>query len=139
VSDAERRREMNRQIIDEFRANEGRVGGPFEGIPLALVHTRGAKSGEERINPLGALDFEGTLYVFASNGGRAEHPGWYFNVRADPRVTVEFGTDRFAATARVLEGPERDRIWAEQVRRIPAFADYQDKVDRVIPVVALER
>jgi len=139
MTDAERRREMNRQIIEEFRANEGRVGGPFEGVPLALLRSRGAKTGEERINPLGCLDFEGTLYVFASNGGRPEQPGWYFNVQAHPHVTVEFGTERFPATARVLEGAERDRIWDEQVRRIPAFADYQDKVDRLIPVVALER
>jgi deazaflavin-dependent oxidoreductase (nitroreductase family) len=139
MTDAERRREMNRQIIEEFRANEGRVGGPFEGVPLALLHSRGAKTGEERINPLGCLDFEGTLYVFASNGGRAEHPGWYYNVQADPHVTVEFGTDTFTATARVLERAERQRIWEEQVRRFPAFGDYQDKVDRVIPVVALER
>ena len=137
MTEQQRRRDMNRDIIAEFRANEGRVGGPFEGIPLLLLHTRGAKSGEERINPLAYLEQDDRLYVFGSNGGRAAHPGWYFNVLADPNVSVEVGTHESAATALVLEGDERDRVYAEQARRQPAFASYEEQVSRTIPVVAL--
>ena len=137
MTEQQRRRDMNRDIIAEFRANEGRVGGPFEGIPLLLLHTRGAKSGEERINPLAYLEQDDRLYVFGSNGGRAVHPGWYFNVLADPNVSVEVGTHESAATAHVLEGDERDRVYAEQARRQPAFASYEEQVSRTIPVVAL--
>jgi deazaflavin-dependent oxidoreductase (nitroreductase family) len=138
MSEQEKRQEWNRQIIAEFRANGGRVGGPFEGIPLLLLRTRGAKSGEERVNPLGYLEQDGRLYVFGSNGGRDEHPGWYFNVQADPRVIVEVGTRTAAATAVVLDRAERDRIYAAQVRRQPMFATYEQQVTRTIPVVALD-
>ena len=138
MSEQEKRQEWNRQIIAEFRANEGRVGGPFEGVPLLLLRTRGAKSGEERINPLAYLEQDGRHYVFGSNGGRDETPGWCFNVQADPRVIVEVGTRTAAATAVVLDGAERDRIYAEQVRRYPVFATYEERVTRTIPVVALD-
>ena len=137
MDEQQRRQEWNRDIIAEFRANGGRVGGPFEGIPLLLLHTRGAKTGEERINPLAYLELDGRLYVFGSNGGRDSHPGWYFNVQADPNVVVEVGTHESAATALVLEGDERDRVYAEQVRRQPAFKTYEEQVSRTIPVVAL--
>ena len=138
MSDREQRLAWNRDIIAEFRANDGRVGGPFEGIPLLLLHTRGAKTGEERINPVAYLELDGRLYVFASNGGRDSHPGWVFNVQAEPNVVVEVGTRTANATAVVLEGDERDRIYAEQARRQPAFAAYEEKVTRTIPVVALD-
>ena len=138
MSDTEKRQEWNRQIVEEFRANEGRVGGPFEGVPLLLLRTRGAKTGEERINPLAYLDYEGRHYVFGSNGGRDSTPGWYYNVLADPRVVVEIGTRTAAAKAVVLEGEERDRIYAEQARRQPMFTTYAEKVTRTIPVVALD-
>ena len=137
MSEHEQRQQWNRAVIDEFRANEGRVGGAFEGVPLLLLHTRGAKSGEQRINPLAYLEMDGRLHVFGSNGGREAHPGWYFNVQADPRVTVEVGTRSMAATATVLDGEERERIYAEQARRQPAFASYEQQVSRTIPVVAL--
>ena len=134
---AERRR-MNQEIIDEFRANEGRVGGPFDGIPMLLLHSRGAKSGEERINPLAYLELDGRLYVFGSNGGREPNPGWYFNVLADPKVTVEVGVRTSPAVAAELVGAQRDRVYAEQGARIPMYGDYEKQVDRTIPVVALD-
>jgi deazaflavin-dependent oxidoreductase (nitroreductase family) len=138
MSDQAKRQEWNRQIIAEFRANDGRVGGPFDGVPLLLLRTRGAKSGEERINPLAYLEQDGRLYVFGTNGGRDEHPGWYFNVQADPRVIVEVGTRTAAATAVVLPGADRDRVYAEQARRFPTFTTYEEQVTRTIPVVALD-
>ena len=138
MSEQEKRQEWNRQIVAEFRANDGRVGGPFEGVPLLLLRTRGAKSGEERINPLAYLEMDGRYYVFGSNGGREPQPGWYFNVLADPRVIVEVGTRTAAATAVVLEGEQRARIYAEQVRRQPMFGSYEEQVTRTIPVVALD-
>jgi len=137
VDNAERN-ERNKLIIDEFRANEGRVGGPFDGIPLLLLHSRGAKSGAERINPVAYLELDDRLYVFASNGGRDPNPGWYYNVLADPKVTVEVGTRTSAAVASDLTGAERDRVYAEQVARIPMFADYEKNLDRTIPVIALD-
>jgi len=137
VDNAERN-ERNKLIIDEFRTNEGRVGGPFDGIPLLLLHSRGAKSGAERINPVAYLELDDRLYVFASNGGRDPNPGWYYNVLADPKVTVEVGTRTSAAVASDLTGAERDRVYAEQVARIPMFADYEKNLERAIPVIALD-
>lgn len=137
MSESDQRRNWNEQIIEEFRANDGRVGGPFEGVPLVLLHTRGAKSGEERINPLARLDLDGHVYVFGSNGGRDQHPGWYFNLRAHPSVTVEVDARSYDGKAVVLDGEERDRVFAEMVKGQPAFGDYAAKVTRTIPVVAL--
>lgn len=138
MADNAERRLRNEAIIDEFRANEGRVGGPFDGITLLLLHTRGAKSGQERVNPAAYLELDQRLHVFASNGGREPNPGWYYNVLAEPKVTVEVGTRTAAAVARELTGAERDRVYAEQVARVPAFADYETNVGRTIPVIALE-
>lgn len=138
MSDTRERTSRNQLIIDEFRANEGRVGGPFTDVPLLLLHNRGAKSGEERVNPMAYLAEGDRLYVFASNGGREPNPGWFYNVVAHPDVTVEVGTRTFAARAVVLEGPERDRVFAAMVARHPGFADYQAKLARTIPVVALD-
>jgi len=130
--------EWNRRIVDEFRANEGRVGGPFQGRPLLLLHHTGARSGVVRVNPL-AYQRVGTAYaVFASKGGAPKNPDWYYNLVANPRARVEVGTDTVDVLARVPDPEERDRIWEEQKRQAPAFADYERKTTRRIPVVVLD-
>jgi deazaflavin-dependent oxidoreductase (nitroreductase family) len=129
--------DWNSKIIAEFRANDGKVGGPFEGAPLLLLTTRGRRSGVTRTNPVMYLDDGDRLLVFASKAGAPTHPDWYLNLLAHPEVTVEVGTRTFRATAVALAGEERDRMYAEQARRYPGFAEYQSKTDRVIPVVAL--
>jgi deazaflavin-dependent oxidoreductase (nitroreductase family) len=131
--------EWNRQIIEEFRANQGVVGGQFAGAPILLLHTTGARSGRERVNPMMYLDLDGHRYVFASKAGADSHPDWYHNLVANPQVTVEVGTETYEATAVVVAGADRDRIYAEQARRFPGFAEYQQKTTRVIPVVELVR
>jgi deazaflavin-dependent oxidoreductase (nitroreductase family) len=127
----------NQAVIREFRANQGRVGGGFEGAPLLLLHTRGAKSGAERVHPVMYLAFEGRTYVFASKAGADSHPDWYHNLLAHPEVEVELGGATRSARANPVTGAERDRIYAEQVQRIPGFGEYQAKTNRVIPVVEL--
>jgi deazaflavin-dependent oxidoreductase (nitroreductase family) len=129
----------NGKVIDEFRANQGRVGGNFAGAPLLLLGTTGARTGEQRVNPMMYLDGGDRLYVFASFAGRPENPAWYHNLKANPAVTVEVGDEVYEATATELTGPERDEIFAEQARRYPGFAGYQEKTTRVIPVIALTR
>ena len=133
--------DFNRAIIEEFRANHGKVGGPFEGAPMVLLTTTGARSGTRRVNPLAALPGEedGVLYVFASKAGAPTNPDWYHNVLAHPEVEVEFGDQHYAAVATPVTGAARDRIYAEQVRRMPGFGDYEQKTSRVIPVVELRR
>jgi deazaflavin-dependent oxidoreductase (nitroreductase family) len=131
--------DFNTRIIEEFRANDGVVGGPFEGATLVLLHTTGAKSGAERVTPVVARLDGDDLYVFASKAGAPTHPDWFHNLVADPSVTVELGTDTFAATAVVLEGGARDEVYAAQAAVFPNFAEYQEKTDRVIPVVRLDR
>jgi deazaflavin-dependent oxidoreductase (nitroreductase family) len=132
--------EWNRKVIDEFRANEGVVGGMFEGMPILLVRTTGAKSGAARINPVAyqRLD-DDTVAVFASYGGAPKNPDWFHNLVANPDVTVEIGTDTYAARARVATGEERERIWEAEKALMPQFADYETKTDRQIPVVVLEK
>jgi deazaflavin-dependent oxidoreductase (nitroreductase family) len=130
--------EWNRRIIEEFRTNHGKVGGDFAGKPLLLLTHHGAKTGEERVNPLMFLEDGDRYVVFASKGGAPSNPDWFSNVRANPRVTVEIGDDRFEAEARVAAGPERDGLYARQAELYPQFAEYQRKTDRVIPVVILE-
>ena len=127
----------NQQIIDEFHANEGKVGGPFEGATLLLLTHKGAKSGTERTNPLAYIEEDGRYFVFGSKGGASTHPDWYFNVQANPDVSIEVGTDTYDATAEVLTGEERDRIWAKNVARMPQFAEYEKRTSRQIPVIAL--
>jgi deazaflavin-dependent oxidoreductase (nitroreductase family) len=129
--------DWNTKIIEEFRANGGRVGGPFEGASLLLLHTTGAKSGQERIHPVMHLDLDGHRYVFASKAGADTDPDWYRNLVANPDVKVEVGEDTIPATAVVVEGEERDRVFAEQKRRYPGFAEYEAKTSRVIPVVEI--
>jgi deazaflavin-dependent oxidoreductase (nitroreductase family) len=131
------RDEWNRKIIEEFRSNAGVVGGPFQGVPILLLHHRGAKSGTERINPL-AYRRDGDNYViFASKGGAPTNPDWYHNVRANADVEIEVGTDSLKAHAHVASGNERDRLWTVQKQEFPGFADYEQKTDREIPVVVL--
>lgn len=131
--------DWNRRIIEEFRANEGRVGGQFEGAPVLLLHTTGARTGLERVNPMMYLDLDGHRYVFASKAGADTDPDWFRNLVANPAVTVEVGTETYAATASPVLGAERDRVYDEQARRYPGFAEYQQKTTRVIPVVELVR
>ncbi|MGB2920131.1 MAG: nitroreductase/quinone reductase family protein [Mycobacterium sp.] len=131
--------EMNRTVIAEFRTTGGKAGGVFEGKPLVLVHHVGAKSGTERIAPLVPLLDDGRIFVFASNGGADNHPDWFHNLMAHPEVTVEQGTETFRATARALEGAERDAVYAKQVAVEPQFGEYQSNTTRVIPVVELVR
>jgi deazaflavin-dependent oxidoreductase (nitroreductase family) len=131
--------DFNRGIIEEFRANHGKVGGQFDGAPMVLLTTTGAKSGQKRVNPLAALPEDGTLYVFASKGGAPTDPDWYRNLVAHPDVEVEYGDERFDAVAHVVTGAERDRIFARQKELMPGFADYEKGTSRVIPVVELRR
>ena len=129
--------ERNKKIIDEFRANGGKVGGPFEGKSLLLLHTKGAKSGQERINPVACIRDGDRLAVIASKGGAPTHPDWYYNVVANPQVTVEVGTEKFQAVAKVAEEPERTRLYEKMVGMMPGFDDYRRKTTRVIPVIVL--
>jgi deazaflavin-dependent oxidoreductase (nitroreductase family) len=129
--------DRNKKIIDEFRANGGKVGGPFEGKTLLLLHTKGAKSGQERINPVACIEDGGRFVVFASKGGAPTHPDWYHNVVANPLVTVEVGTEKFQARASVAEEPERTRLYSKMVEVMPGFGEYQRNTTRVIPVVVL--
>ncbi|MDT4989152.1 MAG: hypothetical protein QOI74_3246 [Micromonosporaceae bacterium] len=134
--------DRNTKVIDEFRANDGRVGGPFEGAPMVLVHHKGRRSGREYISPLMTLpDGDDRIYVFASYGGAPQNPDWYENLVAAGSAEVEFGTESFPVTVTEVTGDERDRVFAEQARRYPFFADYEAKTRgvRVIPVVALDR
>lgn len=123
--------------IREFRANHGRVGGPFAGAPLLLLHTHGARSGLERTNPMMYLA-DGTRYlVFASKAGSDRNPDWYYNLLAHPVSVIEVGDERLEVTATELHGAERDRHFAEQANRYPGFAGYQRMTSRIIPVIAL--
>jgi deazaflavin-dependent oxidoreductase (nitroreductase family) len=131
--------DWNQAIIAEFRANGGKVGGQFEGAPLLLLTTTGAKSGRRRTTPLMYNTDGDRLLVFASKGGAPTNPDWYHNVRANPTVTVELGTDTFDATAVVVTGEERDRLYAHHAEQYPGFAEYQANTTRTIPVVALDR
>ena len=129
----------NQQVIDEFRSNGGVVGGDFAGVPLLLLTTTGARSGEPRTMPLTYLRDGSQLVVFAANGGRTNHPGRFHNLLADPSAHVEVGTDSYPVTAAVAEGPARDRLWSRQLPVTPYFAAFQDKAGRLIPVVTLTR
>jgi deazaflavin-dependent oxidoreductase (nitroreductase family) len=129
--------DWNTKVIAEFRANEGKVGGNFEGAPLLLLHTTGAKSGQERVSPMMYLELDDHLYVFASYAGNDKSPAWYHNLVANPTVGVEVGPNTYEATATALPREERDRVYAEQSSRYPGFAEYQEKTSRVIPVVEL--
>lgn len=130
--------DWNRAIIEEFRANDGQVGGQFAGAPLLLLHTVGARSGEPRVNPMMYQKVDGGFAVFASKGGAPSNPDWYYNLLAHPRVRAEIGTETVDLVARVTTGDERERIWTAQKSAYSGFADYERKTTRQIPVVVLE-
>jgi len=132
------RDDWNGKMIDEFRANAGKVGQLFEGVPILLLHHRGAKTGTERINPL-AYRRDGDNYViFASKAGAPTNPDWYHNVQANPESEIEVGTDKVSVRARVAQDDERERLWELQKKEFPGFADYEQKTSRQIPVIVLE-
>ena len=131
--------DWNQKVIEEFRANGGKVGGMFAGAPLLLLTTTGAKSGQQRISPLAYLGDGGRMFIFASKAGAPTNPDWYHNIVAHPEVTIEVGEEKFNAKAVEITGKERDEIYAKQAALSPGFADYQTKTTRVIPVVELIR
>jgi deazaflavin-dependent oxidoreductase (nitroreductase family) len=131
--------EFNRGIIDDFRANAGKVGGPFEGAPMILVTHTGAKSGKTYTTPLVYTTDGDRLVIIASKGGSPENPAWFHNLVANPSVEVEVGAERFAATASVAEGEERQRLFDQQAALMPNFSDYAKATTRTIPVVVLTR
>jgi deazaflavin-dependent oxidoreductase (nitroreductase family) len=130
--------DWNTAIIDEFRANGGKVGGPFEGAPLLLLHTTGAKSGQQRVSPMMYRRVGDGYAVFGSKAGAPTHPDWYHNLIAHPSVQAEIGSQTLQLTARVAEGDERDQIWSAHKADFPGFADYERSTTRQIPVVILE-
>ncbi len=131
--------DYNRQLIEDFRANRGKNGGPFAGRPLLLLTTTGAKSGQRRTTPMMFIPDGDRLLVIASNVGAPAHPDWYRNLVAHTDVTVEVGTETFDATAVVTQGAERDRLWTRIVELYPFFTGHQAKTTRQIPVIALSR
>ena len=131
--------DWNAKIIEEFRATGGKVGGQFEGAPLLLLHSTGAKSGEDRVAPVMYLADGDDLVVFASKAGADTNPDWFHNLKANPDTRVEVGADTVAVRARIAEGEERDRLFNRQKAAYPGFADYEAGTERVIPVVVLER
>jgi deazaflavin-dependent oxidoreductase (nitroreductase family) len=131
--------DWNKKIIEEFRTNDGKVGGMFEGMPLLLLHTVGAKSQQPRINPVAYMTDGDRYVVFASKGGAPTNPDWYHNLVARPLVSVEVGTKQFQARATVAAEPERTRLYDQMAATRPNFAEYQQKTTRSIPVVILTR
>jgi deazaflavin-dependent oxidoreductase (nitroreductase family) len=134
----------NTKIIEEFRDNHGKVGGPFEGAPITLLHYRGRKSGRDYVSPvmyLAADDDPALIYVFATKSGAPENPDWYYNLSVAGSGTVEVGDEAYDVTVAEVTGEERDRIYAEQAHRYPGFAEYAVKTQgvRTIPVLALRR
>lgn len=131
--------DWNQQIINEFRANDGKVGGVFKDNTLLLLHTTGAKTGKEHVNPLVTYKDEDKFVVIASAGGATHHPDWYYNLRANPEVEVEYGTEKFHARAAETSEPERTRLYAGMEERMDSFKDYKKTANRVIPVLKLTR
>jgi deazaflavin-dependent oxidoreductase (nitroreductase family) len=131
--------DFNTNLIAEFRANAGKVGGMFEGSPMMLLTTTGAKSGQPRVAPLVYTTDNGRYVIIASKGGAPTNPDWFHNLRAHPEVTVEIGTESFKVRASVPEGAERQRLFDQQAALMPGFAEYQKNTTRQIPVVVLER
>lgn len=132
--------DFNQAVMDEFRANGGKVGGYFAGADLLLLHTTGARSGRPRTNPLVYVRDGDRLVVAASKGGADTNPDWYYNLLADPDASVEVGTEQFPVRATIIrEEPERSRLYAGLVAHRPGFAEYEQKTERQIPVVVMER
>ncbi|MGV0805035.1 nitroreductase family deazaflavin-dependent oxidoreductase [Mycolicibacterium setense] len=131
--------DFNRNVVEEFRANAGKVGGPFEGGALLLLHTIGAKSGQPRLSPLAYLDVDGRMLIVGSYAGAPKDPAWVHNLRANPKVRVEVGTEAYDATARELPADERDAAYPKIIEAAPVFAEYQSKTTRAIPLFELVR
>ena len=131
--------DFNRAIIAEFRSNGGRVGGPFEGAPLLLLTSTGAKSGQARTTPVVYLPDGERMLIFASKAGAPTHPAWYHNLLAHPEASVELGTETIAVTASEVSGEQRDQLFARQAAVMPQFNEYAQMTDRLIPVIALQR
>ena len=131
--------DWNDRIIDEFRSNDGRVGGHFDGAPMILIHHIGARSGTERVTPLVYLPEGDRMAIFATKAGAPTNPDWYHNLKANPAIDVEVGTDRFPVAVTEVDGAERDEIWSRAVAARPGFAEYEKKTDRTIPVLVLSR
>jgi len=132
-------KDFNQQVIEEFRANGGKVGGMFEGAPMMLLTTTGAKSGQPRVAPLVYTTDGDRIVIIASKGGAPTHPDWYHNVAANPEVTVEVGTEKFPARAEIATEPERTRLFNAQADIMPNFYEYQKNTDRTIPVITISR
>jgi deazaflavin-dependent oxidoreductase (nitroreductase family) len=132
--------DWNQQVIDEFRANAGRVGGMFEGASMILIHHVGAKTGTERVAPLVYFpEPDGSMIIIASKGGAPENPAWYHNLKAHPKIDVEVGAEQFPVVAEEVTGEERAWIWERVVAQAPGFGEYQQKTSRIIPVMRLTR
>jgi deazaflavin-dependent oxidoreductase (nitroreductase family) len=131
--------DWNLKVVEEFRANAGKVGGYFEGAPMILVHHVGARTGIERVSPLVYLPDGEDMVIAATKGGAPTHPDWYHNLKANPHITVEVGTDTFPVETTEVTGPERDELWRRLVELRPGFAEYEKKTDRVFPMFRLKR
>jgi deazaflavin-dependent oxidoreductase (nitroreductase family) len=129
--------DFNTQVIEEFRANDGKVGGMFAGMPIVLVHHKGAKSGIDRVNPLAYIEDDGRYVVFASKGGAPDHPAWYHNLAMHPNTKIEVGTETIAVVASEAHGDERHRLYRTVTEELPQFGEYAEKTDRTIPVMIL--
>lgn len=139
VTDTSALSEFNRNIVAEFRANNGKVGGPFEGGTLLLLHTVGAKSRQPRLSPLAYLEIDGKVLIVGSYAGAPSNPAWVHNLRANPKAHIEVGTDAYDVTARELPAPERDEAYPKIIEKAPVFAEYQAKTSRAIPLFELVR
>ncbi|BBX02928.1 deazaflavin-dependent nitroreductase [Mycolicibacterium moriokaense] len=130
---------FNEGIVEEFRANNGKVGGPFEGAALLILHTTGAKSGQLRLSPLAYFEIEGKIYIVGSYAGADKDPAWVHNLRANPNAHIELGTTEYDVVAREVPGAERDELYPKVVEHAPVFAEYQAKTSRIIPIFELQR
>ncbi|MCW2627976.1 nitroreductase family deazaflavin-dependent oxidoreductase [Mycobacterium sp.] len=139
VPDAETMKAFNKNIVEEFRANNGKVGGPFEGATLLLLNTTGAKSGQPRLAPLAYLTIDGKTVIIGSKAGADTNPDWVHNLRANPQAHIEVGADAYDVTARELPPAERAEMYPKVVAAAPGFGQYQDKTSRVIPLFELQR
>jgi len=139
VADTAALDDFNKAIVEEFRANGGKVGGPFQGATLLLLHTTGAKSGKPRLSPLAYLTVDGRMLIIGSYAGAPKDPAWVHNLRAHPQAHIEVGTEAYDVDVRELPAGERDAAYPKIVELAPVFADYQAKTDRVIPLLELTR
>jgi deazaflavin-dependent oxidoreductase (nitroreductase family) len=139
ISDVDGMKAVNKGIVEEFRANGGKVGGPFEGADMVLLTTTGATSGKKRMVALVYLPIDGKIIIVGSFGGAPVDPQWVRNLRADPQVHIEFGTESFDAVANELARAERNVLLEKVVAVAPGFGDYQKNTDRIIPLFELQR